>query len=187
MIRPCQTQDWEEHQMDKVSQHWNPTLIRDYRQWISSTHIIRQGTESTHKDLDTKLNNRKICFSDKKDKIRRGYNARGTFTTQEAYKLIIGNQTVKDPIWDKFWCYKTKWPPHQLKGERQDDWSKDHNCRPWIHSNTGFTLLTCFIKLVTKHRGALVTLLTQVVRPGGALVNLIEVQWVKPTNLLINI
>ncbi len=45
----------------------------------------------------------------------------------------------------------------------------------------------CVTKLVNKHKGALVTLLTLVVRPGGALVNLSDVQKVMPTNLPINI
>ena len=66
-------------------------------------------------------------------------------------------------------CYTTEWPPHQLIGERHDDWSKDHNRRPWLHTNVGCTLKTCFIKLVTKPKGALVTLVTQVVRPRVAL------------------
>jgi len=43
-------------------------------------------------------------------------------------------------------------------------------------------LKTCFIKLVTKPKGVLVTLLTHVVRPGATLVKLREVQWVKPMN-----
>jgi len=109
LIRPHQTQEWEEHQMDKVSQHWTPTLKQGYRQWISTTHIIRQGTESIHKNLEIELINRKIHFSDKKDIIRWGYNACGIFTTQEACKPIVGNQTVKDPLWDKVW-FPNIWP-----------------------------------------------------------------------------
>lgn len=89
--------------MVKVNQHWRPTHTLGYRQWMNSDHIIRQGTQFIQDNLEIELSNRKICYSDKKDIIRWGYEARGTFTTKEAYNLIIRNQIVKDPLWNKVW------------------------------------------------------------------------------------
>jgi len=86
-----------------------PTLTQGYRQWISSDQIIRQGLESIQENLEVELSNRKICYFDKKDIIRWGYEARGTFTTHEAYNIIITNHTVKDPLWNKVWAPNI-WP-----------------------------------------------------------------------------
>ena len=87
--------------MVKVNQHWRPTQKLGYRQWMNSDQIIRQGTQPIKENLETELSNRKICYSDKKDIIIWGYEVRGTFTTQEAYNVIIRNQIVKDPLWNK--------------------------------------------------------------------------------------
>lgn len=79
-------------------------------QWISSDHIIRQGPQLIKENMETQLSNRKICYSDKKDIIRWGYEARGAFTSQEAYNIIIRNHIVKD-------LYGTKYglPPYGQK------------------------------------------------------------------------
>ena len=95
--------------MVKVNQHWKPTLTQGYKQWTRLDHIIRQGIESIQENLEAELSNRKICYSDKKDIIIWGYEARGTFTTHEEYNIIIRNHTVKDPLWNKFWP-PTIWP-----------------------------------------------------------------------------
>lgn len=37
------------------------------------------------------------------DTLRWGYEEKGTFTTKEAYKIIIGNRVSKDKLWDNIW------------------------------------------------------------------------------------
>jgi len=65
--------------------------------------MLGQGTQSIKDSLDKELSNREICHSDKKDIIRWGYETRGTFTSQEAYHIILRDQTVKDSLWHKVW------------------------------------------------------------------------------------
>ena len=43
-------------------------------------------------------------YSDKKDVLRWGYEARGTFTMHEAYNIIIKDHAIKDPLWNKIWA-----------------------------------------------------------------------------------
>jgi len=50
---------------------------------------------------------------------------------------------------------------------------------PYFHTNASYTLTTCFIKLLCKPKGALVTLLTLVVSSGIMLVDPNEVLKVK--------
>jgi len=95
--------------MAKVNQYWTPTHAQGYRQWINLDHIIRQGTQLIKDSLEKELSNRKIHYSDKRDKIKWGYKAKGTFSTQEAHHLTISTQIVKDPLWNKVWA-PTIWP-----------------------------------------------------------------------------
>jgi len=62
-----------------------------------------------YKKLEIELTNRRIKYSEEKDILRWGYKPRGTFTTQEAYNLIINAPANKDPLWDKVWHPKI-WP-----------------------------------------------------------------------------
>lgn len=64
---------------------------------------LRQGTQQVHQILDTQLMKRRIQLSDERDILRWGYEERGTFTTREAYNLIIKEHMVKDPLWSKVW------------------------------------------------------------------------------------
>eukprot|EP00253_Pinus_taeda_P030654 PITA_30654 len=38
-----------------------------------------------------------------KDKLRWGYEEKGTYTTKEAYHIIIKGQLIKDKLWEKIW------------------------------------------------------------------------------------
>eukprot|EP00253_Pinus_taeda_P002134 PITA_02134 len=74
-----------------------------HRQWCSIDHILRQGTESAQQILGTELAKRRIQYSDEKDILRWGYEEKGTFTTREAYHIIVKEHTIKDPLWNKIW------------------------------------------------------------------------------------
>lgn len=62
--------------MAKVNEYWMPTHAQGYRKWINSDHIIRQDTQLIKDSLEIDLSNRKIRYSDKRDKIRWGYEAK---------------------------------------------------------------------------------------------------------------
>lgn len=88
-------------QKETVNQHWTSDLNQGYRQWLTAAQIFRQGTKKIHNALDTELMNKKIHFSDKKDILHWGYRPRGTFTTKEAYNILMSQHDGKDPIWEK--------------------------------------------------------------------------------------
>ena len=53
--------------------------------------------------LDTKLMKRKILFSKEKDILRWGYEEKGTYSTREAYYILIKEHMVLDCLWNKIW------------------------------------------------------------------------------------
>lgn len=52
---------------------------------------------------------RKILCSTDKEILRWGYEEKGSFTTKEAYNLIMKENMVKNPIWSKVWD-SNNWP-----------------------------------------------------------------------------
>jgi len=59
--------------------------------------------------LGKELSNRNIRYLEKKDVLRWGYEARGMFTTHEAYNIIIKGYAFKDPLWTTIWAPNI-WP-----------------------------------------------------------------------------
>jgi len=53
--------------------------------------------------LTSELQKRKIIKTRGMDALRWGYEEKGTFTTREAYQIIIKDTSHKDKIWDKIW------------------------------------------------------------------------------------
>ena len=78
-------------------------------QWIKEDQILRHGIEQVQQTLDTELLKRQIQHSDERDILRWGYEEKGTFTTREAYNIIIKEHLVKGPLWSKVWD-PTIWP-----------------------------------------------------------------------------
>eukprot|EP00253_Pinus_taeda_P010928 PITA_10928 len=110
LLTPHQLQDWVEQPTIKVNQLWEEDHNQGYRQWLCSNLILGQSTQSIKDSLDTKLSNMKIHQSDKKYIIRWGYETRGTFTSREAYHIILRDHTIKAMLWHKVWE-----PPNQPK------------------------------------------------------------------------
>eukprot|EP00253_Pinus_taeda_P026144 PITA_26144 len=109
LISPPPTEEEEAHSWEIVNQYWLPTLDQGYRQWRKEKDIIMNGTEAMHRELNTELTNRWMRYSEEKEILHWVYKPRGTFTTQEAYNLIINSPANKDPLWDKVWHPKI-WP-----------------------------------------------------------------------------
>eukprot|EP00253_Pinus_taeda_P024630 PITA_24630 len=101
LILPLQFPEQDVQTYDKVKLFWNPSTTQGNRKWLSTDHILRHGTEQAQQILDTKLMKRKIQHLDERDILRWGYEEKGTFTTQEAYNIIIKEHIVKDPLWNK--------------------------------------------------------------------------------------
>lgn len=53
--------------------------------------------------LDTELMKRKIQFYEEKDILRWGYEEKGTYSTREAYNILIKEHMVLDSLWSKIW------------------------------------------------------------------------------------
>eukprot|EP00253_Pinus_taeda_P031999 PITA_31999 len=109
LINPHQIPNWEAYRFDKINQYWKPTLTHGFRQWVNPDHIIRNGLEPNQQILGKELSNRKIRYSEKKDVLRWGYEAKGMFTTHEAYNIIIKESALKDPLWTAIWA-PNLWP-----------------------------------------------------------------------------
>jgi len=88
---------------DKVSQFWNSNNVQEHRMWKEAKQIIPHSPEQAQISLSFELQKRKILTSAGTDTLRWGYEERGTFTTKEAYKIIIKEKVIKDNIWEKIW------------------------------------------------------------------------------------
>lgn len=85
--------------LDIVKNFWTPSSSQSHRQCIKVDQILRQGTLQVQQTLDSELMKRRIQLSNDRDILRLGYEETGTFTTKEAYNIIIKEQMVKDPLW----------------------------------------------------------------------------------------
>eukprot|EP00253_Pinus_taeda_P035321 PITA_35321 len=95
--------DQEINQLDKVSKFWRPNNDLDQREWKEICHILPDSPEAIQISLSEELKKRKILKEAGKDKLRWGYEERGTFTTNEAYKIILKDRLTKDKLWEKIW------------------------------------------------------------------------------------
>eukprot|EP00253_Pinus_taeda_P020401 PITA_20401 len=77
------------HPPTTVGNLWSITAQQDIRKWHKASQIIANGTEQEQQTLDTELEKRKIQCSEGKDILRWGYEERGTYSTKEAYNLLI--------------------------------------------------------------------------------------------------
>lgn len=62
-----------------------------------------EGYEITQHSLSAELKKRQIPIAEGVDILRWGYEEIGTFTSREAYKIIIKERIIKDTLWDQIW------------------------------------------------------------------------------------
>lgn len=97
------SQDWEAQNKEVVNQHWTQEIHQGYRQWKPPDTRMRTTNHQTKESLERELLHRRIRHTEGNDLLRWGYNPRGTFTTQEAYKIQSHDNIPNDPIWEKVW------------------------------------------------------------------------------------
>eukprot|EP00253_Pinus_taeda_P028410 PITA_28410 len=81
-----------------------------HREWKEASAILPQGPAEVQIALAAELEKRKIIKEDGPDSLRWGYAEKGTFTSIEAYHIIIKGNYIKDKIWERIWQ-----PPIWLK------------------------------------------------------------------------
>ena len=86
-----------------VRNFWCNSSHQDYRELLKATQILRQGPQQDQQTLDTELMKRKIQYSEEKDILRWGYEEKGTYSTREAYNILIKEHMVLDSLWSKIW------------------------------------------------------------------------------------
>eukprot|EP00253_Pinus_taeda_P009198 PITA_09198 len=65
--------------------------------------ILPHSPEAIQTVLAEELKKRKIFKEEGPDTLRWGYAEKGTFTSTEAYHIIIKGHYIKDKIWEKIW------------------------------------------------------------------------------------
>eukprot|EP00253_Pinus_taeda_P024017 PITA_24017 len=90
---------WEE----KVNHFWYSNNDSDHRIWKEAREILPDSPEEVQCFLADELQKRKILKEIDQDKLRWGYEEKGTFTTKEAYHFILKDQLIKDKLWEKIW------------------------------------------------------------------------------------
>ena len=93
----------EINQQDKVSNFWKTQTTQDHREWKNVGLILLGSSNHTQMSLTSEFQKRKIIRTRGIDALRWGYEEKGTFTTREAYQIIIKDTSHKDKIWDKIW------------------------------------------------------------------------------------
>eukprot|EP00253_Pinus_taeda_P012157 PITA_12157 len=91
------------HLQEKVNQFWNDNRDSDHRTWRKTQEFISDSPEAVQQSLVEELQKRQILKSTEQDKLRWGYEEKGTYTTKEAYHIIIKDQLTKDKLWEKIW------------------------------------------------------------------------------------
>eukprot|EP00253_Pinus_taeda_P009857 PITA_09857 len=84
------------HPFDTVGNFWGTSSNHEYREWLPAYQILRQKQEQIQQILDTELMKRKIQHSKEKDILRWGYEEKGTFSTRQAYNILIKDHMVVD-------------------------------------------------------------------------------------------
>eukprot|EP00253_Pinus_taeda_P019391 PITA_19391 len=99
-------------EISKGSTIWNSAILhRDLIQKHSFWEVKDgDSSEDVQCALAEELQKRKILKEIDQDKLRWGYEEKGTFTTKEAYHIILKDQLIKDKLWEKIWS-----PPIWLK------------------------------------------------------------------------
>eukprot|EP00253_Pinus_taeda_P026927 PITA_26927 len=68
-----------------------------------ASDILPHGPEEVHIALAEELKKRKIIKKDGTDSLKWGYAEKGSFTSTEAYHIIIKGKFIKDKIWERIW------------------------------------------------------------------------------------
>eukprot|EP00253_Pinus_taeda_P036591 PITA_36591 len=90
-------------QQETINQFWTTNNTFDHREWKEASAILPHGPEEVQIALAAELNKRKIIKEDGPDSLRWGYAEKGTFTSTEAYHIIIKGKYIKDKIWERIW------------------------------------------------------------------------------------
>eukprot|EP00253_Pinus_taeda_P024057 PITA_24057 len=69
----------------------------------NAQEIISDSPGVVQQSLAEELQKRQILKATEQDKLRWGYEEKGTYTTKEAYHIIIKDQLTKDKLWEKIW------------------------------------------------------------------------------------
>lgn len=97
------------NQQEKVNHFWNSNNESEHRVWKEARDILPDSPEAVQCSLAEELQKRKIIKETDQDKLRWGYEEKGTFTTKEAYHIILKDQLIKDKLWEKIWSTPI-WP-----------------------------------------------------------------------------
>eukprot|EP00253_Pinus_taeda_P012127 PITA_12127 len=90
-------------QQETIDQFWTNNNTFDHREWKEARAILPHGPEEVQIALAEELKKRKIIKEDGQDSLRWGYAEKGTFTSTEAYHIIIKGKYIKDKIWERIW------------------------------------------------------------------------------------
>eukprot|EP00253_Pinus_taeda_P004859 PITA_04859 len=88
---------------ETVNQFWKVNPESNHRTWREVQEIIPDSPEAVQRSLAEELQKRKILKETDQDKLRWGYEEKGTYTTKEAYLIILKDQLTKDKLWEKIW------------------------------------------------------------------------------------
>eukprot|EP00253_Pinus_taeda_P023423 PITA_23423 len=97
------------NQQEKINQFWKASNESEHRDWKEARIILPHSPEAIQQALAEELTKRKILKEIDHDKLRWGYEEKGTFTTKEAYQIILKGQIIKDKLWEKIWSTPI-WP-----------------------------------------------------------------------------
>lgn len=95
--------DWEITPQEKISNFWKEPNNQEQREWKESSLILPCSSNHIQLTLNTELKKHRILKQAGMDTLRWGYEEKGTFTTKEAYRIIIKDRMDKDQIWGKIW------------------------------------------------------------------------------------
>eukprot|EP00253_Pinus_taeda_P022211 PITA_22211 len=101
IIQGISDQDINQH--DTMSHFWRSHNVQEHREWKQANRILPSSTEQIQLSLSAELQKQKILKLVGMDTLRWGYEEKGTFTTKEAYRIIIKDIIIKDKLWDKIW------------------------------------------------------------------------------------
>eukprot|EP00253_Pinus_taeda_P020461 PITA_20461 len=91
------------HSQETVNQFWKDNPESDHRTWREAQEIIPNSPAAVQRSLANELQKRRILKENNQDKLRWGYEEKGTYTTKEAYLITLKDQLTKDKLWEKIW------------------------------------------------------------------------------------
>eukprot|EP00253_Pinus_taeda_P021755 PITA_21755 len=90
-------------QQETIDQFWTNNNTIDHCEWKDARDILPHSSEAVQRALAEEIKKRTIIKKDGPDSLRWGYEEKGTFTSTEAYHLIIKGNYIKDKIWERIW------------------------------------------------------------------------------------